>query len=204
MRRRDGLAAAILGVVVLLGAMAVVVMSAASRADAVRAGQERRFSGWVAGEMAASAISEVRADWARAVQSRLPRQAARQWLSSHARGGLVPGSEVLVKPTLAYQPQRTRELITRQSLPMELSEVTIRPLYFNVAQNAGEVVLSATAFAAADAGARGARVDDDFDAPSSGRPALSRTAHARCFFTVDADGSCRLATLPTQMTVEVP
>lgn len=180
-RRRQGIAGAILIALVL--AAAVVAMALSQQASSTRAVFAAQTMGRLALELVESAIDECLADFPRAFSVGLAGQVFRDRIL----GLGIPvanGPQVVGLESWRYAPGRTFDLVEDQNLDVQITPVTVRPIYYSLAVNHGEVELSASALF------------------TVGRRAVYRQITSRHYMVVDGDGSIRVNPVGLQKIVD--
>ena len=152
--------------------VAVIVMALSSQSSSARSAQASTTLGRYAAELAESALDECLADFTSFLAEKMNGRDPLALLSANAAGGLVPAAVFLSgAPSWTYAAPRTEALNREAHSGIKVSPVTVKPLYYSIVQNFGEVEISCfTTYRLA-----GARE-------------LYRRVTAKHYFVLDADG----------------
>ncbi len=143
-RRRGAVLAALSMVVLVFGAMGLV-MALSHQADQTRSVHASLAQGRLATELAESALAETLAEFGTVLSGLAGSGDHRSRLAGAAEAGRVPGPKVFDLEVFEYDPLRTRDLLEEGRGGVELSPVLLRPLYYGLMANLGEMELSCTA-----------------------------------------------------------
>lgn len=171
MRQRGAFVSGIVFLGLILG-VAVIVMALSSQSSTARGAQASTTLGRYAAELAESAVDEALADFTSFMNEKMNGQNPRELLATKAEGGVVPAAVFTGgAASWSYTAPRTDTLNQQGKTGIKVSPVTIRPLYYSIAQNFGEVELSCyTTYRMA------------------GVRELYRRVTAKHYFVLDADG----------------
>ena len=183
--RRNGVALTGMAFAGLVMSAAAVVMAISGQSSSARSVHVAHVQGRFATQLAESAVEECLADFDRAFGARVPKGTFRARLMSAANGAIAPGSAVAGVPSWSYAPERTLALLKELKTSMELTPVSLTPLYYNVPGNVGEIELSA--------GVSWSITRDRV---------VYRRVRLRCYITADGDGSIRVNPVGTQSVVD--
>lgn len=118
-------------------------MALSSQSSTARSAQASTTLGRYAAELAESAVDEALADFTSFLAEKMNGQDPRQLLSDKAEGGVVPAAALTGgAASWSYAAPRTDTLNQHGKTGIKVSPVTIRPLYYSIAQNFGEVEFS--------------------------------------------------------------
>lgn len=138
MRRRGVMVSGMAFTGLLVGALGVV-LAVSGQASSTRSLQAGAIQGRLAAELAESAIDECLAGLPKMLAARFPGD-VRASFQSGSEGGLVSSS--VLGTAWVFEPARTTALVRTESPGIQLTPVTVRPLYYNTLRNYGEIELS--------------------------------------------------------------
>jgi hypothetical protein len=183
---RPGFVASGLLFVGLIVAATGLVLAVSTQASTTRATQATTTMGRYATELAESSIDECMVDFTQFVSDKMRHRNVRQFFLAQAKKGIVAADAITDGTSWEFVGRLTNQLAQEQQLGINLSPVTVRPLYFAIVQNFGEVELSCHA-----------------SFRMGGARQLYRRVTVKHYFVLDADGhTLRINPVASQVSVD--